>query len=89
MNKNYIFKNMRISVLEDNILRFEYAPNDNYTNQETLFTAKKKEKNFNLDINENERMWFKHDDLVVVFDKDNPFRSLEVYKGEDRVYPSS
>ena len=31
-------------------------------------------------------MWFKHDDLVVVFDKDNPFRSLEVYKGDERVY---
>ena len=86
MNKNYIFQNMRISVLEDNILRFEYAPNANYTNQETLFTAKKKEKNFKLEIGEGEKYWFNYEDLVIVFNKENPFRSIEVYKNDERVY---
>ena len=86
MNKNYIFKNMRISILEDNILRFEYAPNGNFTNSETLFTAKKKEKNFKLDIGNGEKAYFHYEDLVVVFDYENPFRSIEVYKDDQRVY---
>nr|MCR4880161.1 hypothetical protein [Bacilli bacterium] len=86
MNKNYIFKNMRISLLEDNILRFEYAPNGNYSNEETLFIAKKKERNFKLEVGQRERIWFNYEDLVVVFDYDDPFRSLEVYKGDERVY---
>ena len=77
---------MRISILEDNILRFEYAPNDNYTNGETLFTAKKKEKNYSLDVHQEERIWFKYEDLVVVFDYNDPFRSIEVYKNDERVY---
>jgi len=77
---------MRISVLKDDILRFEYAPNENYTNKETLFTAKKKETLFTLDIEEGERTSFKYKDLVISFDKENPFRTIEVHKGENRVY---
>lgn len=86
MNKKYIYKNMRISVLEDEILRFEYVPSSNYSNSETLFTDKKKEMYFSLDIHEEERIWFKYQDLVVVFDYDDPFRSLEIYKDDVRVY---
>ena len=86
MNKNYIFNNMRISVLKDNILRFEYAPNQNYTNEETIFINKKKESNFSLDIHQEERIWFKYDDLVIVFDYYDPFRTLEIYKDDKRVY---
>ena len=51
MNKNYIFNNMRISVLKDNILRFEYAPNQNYTNEETIFIK-------NLIKNSKEVVWW-------------------------------
>lgn len=86
MNKNYIFGNMRISILEDEILRLEYAPNGNYTNSETLFTAKKKEKNFKLDIGQGDRIWFNYQDLVVVFDYHDPFNTIEIYKNDERVY---
>lgn len=86
MNKRYIYKNMRISLLEDEILRFEYVPTAHFSNQETLFTAQKKELNFSLDIHEEERIWFKYQDLVVVFDYDDPFRSLEIYQNDRRVY---
>ena len=77
---------MRISLLEDDILRFEYVPTQNFSNEETLFVAKKKEAYFSFDIHEEERIWFKYQDLVVVFDYDDPFRSLEIYKDDKRVY---
>ena len=86
MNKNYIFKNMRISILKDDILRFEYSPTGNFTNDETLFIDRKKEIIFSLEIGQQERIWFNYKDLVVVFDYDNPFRSIEIYQNDNRVY---
>lgn len=77
---------MRISLLKDDILRFEYVPTNNFSNSETLVTAKKKEENFSFDIHEEDRIWFKYQDLVVVFDYDDPFRSLEIYLDDKRVY---
>ena len=86
MNKKYIYQNMRISILEDDILRFEYVPTSNFSNKETIVTAKKKETNFSIDIHEEERIYFRYQDLVIVFDYDNPLRSLEVYKDDVRLY---
>ena len=77
MNKNYIFKNTRISILDNDIIRFEYAPDGVFSNGETLFTAKKKEIIFELVETSD---GYIYQDLHFVFDKENPLNSLRIYK---------
>lgn len=86
MNTNYIYGNVRISVLQDDIIRFEYVPNNHYTNEETLFVSKKKETDFKLDIKEDNKVYFNYSDLVFSFEKDNPLETLEVFKNNKRIY---
>ena len=87
MNKNYIFENVRISILEDDIVRFEYVPSLNFSNEETIFTSKKKEKECLLDVKEdNEKLHFNYNGFDFYFYRNNPLDSLEVYKNKKRVF---
>ena len=86
MNKQYIYQNVRISILKDNIIRFEYVPTGNFTNEETLFVGEKKEELFALDIEESDVVSFNYLNLSVTFQKDNPLRTLKIYKEDKLVY---
>lgn len=86
MEMKYIFTNMRISLLRDNILRFEYVPSGNFTNEETLFTAKKKEEDLNILIKDNNDISFDYLDLTITFNKEDPLNTLKVYQGNKLVY---
>lgn len=86
MNKQYIYHNVRISILKDSIIRFEYVPTGNFSNEETLFVGKKKEEDFKLDIHEGDLISFNYQNLLVTFQKDNPLHTLKVYKENRLVY---
>lgn len=87
MNKKYIYNHTRISLLKDNIIRFEFVKNDHFTNEETLFTLKKKEEIFDLDIKvEEENCYFYLDDLKIVLNPNNPLDSIKIYLNDVVVY---
>lgn len=87
MNKNYIFDNVRISILKDDIVRFECVPSFNFSNEETIFTSKKKESDFSLDIKEsNDKESFSYRGFEFCFSKNNPIDALEVFKDNKKVF---
>ena len=86
METKYIFNNMRISLLRDDILRFEYVPSGSFTNEETLFTAKKKEEDLNILIKDNDEISFDYLDSTITFNKEDPLNTLKVYQGNKLVY---
>lgn len=86
MDKQYIYHNVRISILKDDIIRFEYVPTGNFTNDETLFIDKKKEEPFALDIHEDDKVWFNYQNLLVTFQKEEPLKTLKIYKNDKLVY---
>lgn len=83
MNKKYTFKNMRISILANDIIRFEYAPDNIYSNGETLFTAEKKEIPFELVEKET---GYQYQDYLISFDKLDPLNTLKIYKDGKIIY---
>ena len=86
MANNVKYQNLRISVLKEDIIRFEYVPTLNFTNGETLFTAKKRLANTSIELGMGERIWFNYQDLVFVFDYEKPLDTLEVYQNDKRIY---
>lgn len=87
MNKNYIFDNVRISLLENDIVRFECVPSKNFSNEETIFTSKKKENDFKLEIKEeNGKHSFDYQGFAFSIDENRPLDTLEVYKDNKRVF---
>ena len=84
---NHVFNFTRISFLQDNIIRFECVPSKNFSNKETLFTAKKKEINISIDIKENEGVSsFEYLGFSFRFKKEDVLGTLEVYQGDKRVF---
>ena len=45
-----LFKHLKIYLLKNDIIRFEYSPNDHFVTQESLFVAHKKVSNEEIDF---------------------------------------
>ena len=86
MNKKHIFNNTRISILKDDIIRFEYSPDEIFTDSETIFTGPKKELMEDFEIKQDGICSFIYQDLTITFDEANPMDSLRIYQNDELVY---
>lgn len=81
-----IFNHLKINLLENDVIRFEYSPNDNFTNQESLFVAHKKTNDKELKISDGKVIYFKYLDYKFSFNKNNPLNTLKITLNEKVVY---
>jgi len=81
-----IFNHLKVSILQNNIVRFEYCPNDNFTNHESLFVAHKNISEEKVEFNEGQKISFEYSGFKFVFDSEDPLNSLIAYKNNNIVY---
>ena len=80
------FKHLKIYSLENNIIRFEYSPNDHFTTQESLFVAHKKISNEELDFKIDSKVTFGYKGYSFFFEEDKPLETFKIYRGDKIVY---
>ena len=77
----------KITLLKEEIVRFEFAKNDNFTNLKTIFTDKKKISTDKIDFVNNENdILFKYLGYEFHIDKDGSLSSIRVYKDDQLIY---
>ena len=82
-----LFKHLKLYTLENDILRFEYSPNDHFSTQDTLYIASKKLSNEEVEINQNgSKVSFSFRGLDFSFDENAPLETLVVTKEGKQVY---
>ena len=81
-----LFKHLKIYTLENDIVRFEYSPNDHFSIQESLFIANKKISQDEVEMKEGGSVSFSFKGYDFSFNKTNPLESLEVSKNGEIVY---
>ena len=80
-----IFNHLKVSLLENDIIRFEYSPNDHFTEQESLFVAHKNVSGDELEINGGDVLSFEFKGFKFTFERNNPLNTLVVNKGDKQV----
>lgn len=78
-----LFKHLKVSTLQNDIIRFEYSPNDHFSTQESLFVANKKG---SFDEVEFSGCNFSFKGFEFSFDEDRPLETLTVSKNGKIVY---
>lgn len=81
-----IFENLKVTLLENDIVRFEYCPDKNFSDQESLFVARKVAAINQLEFKKDKKVSFKYSDFVFSFDENDPLNTLEVYLNDIVVY---
>ena len=82
-----IFKHLKFYTLENDILRFEYSPNDHFTTQDTLYIASKKTSSEEVEINEDSGLVsILYKGYQIVFSQEGTLESLFVTKDGIVVY---
>ena len=84
----YIINHTKISFLKNNIIRFEYSPNDNFTNSSTLFVKNKKVSNESYQLEDlvGDLKLINYQDLTLIFDANKPIDTIQIYQGEKVIY---
>ena len=77
-----VFKHLKIYTLENDILRFEYSPQDHFVIQDTLYIASKKLSDEELEFKGNGNISFEYRGLIFSFDEENPLETLVAFKDE-------
>ena len=78
-----LFKHLKVYTLENDIVRFEYSPNDHFVTQESLFVAHKKVSYDEVEFNGTK---FSFKGFEFSFDEENPLETLVVMKDGKQVY---
>ena len=78
-----LFKHLKVYTLENDIVRFEYSPNDHFVTQESLFVAHKKVSSDEVEFNGTK---FSYKGFDFSFDEENPLETLVVKKNGKEVY---
>ena len=78
-----IFKHLKIYTLKNDIVRFEYSPQDHFTAQESLFAAHKE---CSYEEVKFEGTSFVFKGFEFIFNEEDPLNSLVVKKGDVVVY---
>ena len=81
-----LFKHLRVCSLENEIVRFEYCPNDHFVLQESLFVAHKKQSHNEIDFNCADKVTFNFKGFLFSFEEEDPLNTLKVFKGSKLVY---
>ena len=82
-----VFKHLKFYTLENDILRFEYSPNDHFTTQDTLYIASKKTSNEEVEINQDSGLVsILYKGYQIVFSEEGNLESLFVTKDGLVVY---
>lgn len=83
---NNIFNHLKVTLINNDILRFEYCPNDNFSNQESLFISNKKASNNQLTFNKTDVVSFPYNDFEISFLESDPLNTLKVSKDNKVIY---
>lgn len=78
-----LFKHLKIYTLKNDIIRFEYSPEDHFTSQESLFVAHKDSSNDEIEVNGTS---FSFKGFDFSFKESDPLNTLVVTKGGVIVY---
>ena len=78
-----LFKHLKVYLLENNIIRFEYSPNDHFVTQESLFVAHKKVSNEEIKFKGTS---FSYKGFDFSFNEEDPLNTLVVSKNGKQVY---
>ena len=82
-----IFKHLKVYTLENDILRFEYSPQDHFSTQDTLYIASKKISNEELVVGEDSGLVsILYKGFEIVFSQEGTLESLFVVKEGKVVY---
>lgn len=81
-----IFNHVKISLINNDIVRFEYCPNDDFSDQESLFVSFKKPSNIQPTITKNNKTAFVVGDYSFNFNLEDPLSSLLIKKNNKIVY---
>ena len=81
-----VFKHLKIYTLENDILRFEYSPEDHFVMQDTLYIATKKISDEEIEFKENENVEFSFKSFDFSFNQNDPLATLVVLNGDKVVY---
>ena len=80
------FNHLKIYTLENDIVRFEYSPNDHFVTQESLFVMNKKTCSDEVEIHQDSSIFFEYKGYKFFFEEDRPLETLKVYKDDKLVY---
>lgn len=83
---NNKFNHIKVSLINDDIVRFEYCPNDNFSNQESLFVSNKTPSNSEVSFIKNERISFNYKEYNFSFVEEDPLNTLIVKRNNEVVY---
>ena len=78
-----LFKHLKIYILKNDIVRFEYSPNDHFTTQESLFVANKEISSEEVEITS---LGFNFKGFEFIFEENDPLNTLQVKKNGVVVY---
>lgn len=81
-----IFKHLKVAVLDNNIIRFEYSPKDNFSDQESLFIANKKAIEKEIKFEGWRDIQFSLSGYTFKFKEKDPLNTLVVTKKNNVVY---
>ena len=81
------FKHLKFYTLENDILRFEFSPNDHFSTQDTLYIASRKFSNEELTIGEDSGLVsILYKDYEIIFSQEGTLESLFIVKEGKVVY---
>lgn len=83
---NNIFKHLKISLIKNDIIRFEYCPNDNFSDQQSLFVAHKNLSNEVITFEGDKEVSFEFKQYRFEFNANEGLVSLKVLKDNNIVY---
>ena len=78
-----LFKHLKIYILKNDIVRFEYSPNDHFSTQESLFVAHKELSSEEVEITS---LGFNFKGYEFIFEENDPLNTLQVKKNGVVVY---
>ena len=82
-----VFKHLKFYTLADDILRFEYSPNDHFSTQDTLYIASRKFSNEELQIGEDSGLVsILYKGYEIIFSQEGILESLFIVKDGKTVY---
>jgi len=81
-----IFNHLKVTVLNNDILRFEYCPDNNFSNKESLFIKNKKPSNSQISFSKEQSISFMFKDFNISFVEEDPLNTLLITKNNELVY---
>jgi len=81
-----IYKNLKVQLLNNNIVRFEYCPNGEFSDQESLFVPGVKASNLEIKSDSENTVCFSIGNFVFNFNENSPLETLTVSLNNNVVY---